>query len=434
MQSKEVLNFTSEADFFDFAKEQFNHDSSFFMFDLSSLEHQHQRFTSFLPRVTPYYAIKCNPDPMLVKTLYSLGCGLDCASKGELEEALDEVHADPDRIIFANPCKLPEHIRFMKEIGVKRSTFDCEAELIKMKELYPDSELVLRLATNDSKSRMPLSVVYGARREYWEPLVKKCQELGLNLIGVSFHIGSGSSEPSNFYDALKDAAEVFEIAERYGFSPYFLDIGGGFPGITEDKNSLCFEEFAGQVNIGLDEFFSSRKDLKIIAEPGRYFANGSMYSFLKVVSRKVFEGSTTPTFVETLVRKYGIINEDNNCKKEMYDYYVNESTNIFFTILLMEHNAFAYVHLLRDHKGEEKHRSNIYGFSSAENELLVGEVMLPKLEVGEEIYFKNVGAYSNSVGVGTYRNGYTFNDKRYYFTISGSNIASETASTSSSMS
>ena len=155
MQSKEVLNFTSEADFFDFAKEQFNHDSSFFMFDLSSLEHQHQRFTSFLPRVTPYYAIKCNPDPMLVKTLYSLGCGLDCASKGELEEALDEVHADPDRIIFANPCKLPEHIRFMKEIGVKRSTFDCEAELIKMKELYPDSELVLRLATNDSKSRMP---------------------------------------------------------------------------------------------------------------------------------------------------------------------------------------------------------------------------------------------------------------------------------------
>ena len=34
-----------------------------------------------LPNVNPYYAVKCNSDPMLLKVLASLGVGFDCASK-----------------------------------------------------------------------------------------------------------------------------------------------------------------------------------------------------------------------------------------------------------------------------------------------------------------------------------------------------------------
>ena len=33
------------------------------------------------PKILPYYAVKCNSDPLLLKVLASLGTGFDCASK-----------------------------------------------------------------------------------------------------------------------------------------------------------------------------------------------------------------------------------------------------------------------------------------------------------------------------------------------------------------
>ncbi|MGH0166403.1 UNVERIFIED_CONTAM: hypothetical protein FKN15_050711 [Acipenser sinensis] len=41
------------------------------------------RWTRALPRVTPYYAVKCNDSKAVVMTLASLGAGFDCASKAE---------------------------------------------------------------------------------------------------------------------------------------------------------------------------------------------------------------------------------------------------------------------------------------------------------------------------------------------------------------
>ncbi len=70
-----------------------------------------------LPTVTPFYAVKCNNDPALLKTLAALGAGFDCASKVsyhkffilfheqvEIKGVLD-LGVTPDRIIYANPSK-----------------------------------------------------------------------------------------------------------------------------------------------------------------------------------------------------------------------------------------------------------------------------------------------------------------------------------------
>ena len=373
---------------------------------------------------------------MVSKTLYSLGCGFDCASKGELEEAINEIHADPSRIIFANPCKIPSHIAYMKEVGVKRTTFDCVDELEKIKNIYPECEVVLRIATNDQKSRCPLSVVYGAKPEHWEFLIQECKRLNLNLVGVSFHIGSGSSDTYNFYDAIKNAAHVFSVAETYGYKPTLLDIGGGFPGISEDPQVLPFEEFAGEVNTALDEYFGHRKDFKIIAEPGRYFANGIMYAFLKVINRKVFEPKNYSNAMDNhdelsaLQKKYNL-SEDSLAKKEVYDYYLNDSSIILFSLLLLESNTVEFIHLVNDHRTEERHPSNIYGYSSVKEDLIEGNVLLPKLEIGEEVYFKNLGSYSTSVAKGIVFNGYEFKGKRYYFKLNSAFKALDTIDTSS---
>jgi hypothetical protein len=66
-----------------------------------------------MPRVTPFYAVKCNPEPGVLRLLNSLGTGFDCASKGELDMML-KMGVHPSRIIFAHPCKRPCDIRYAK--------------------------------------------------------------------------------------------------------------------------------------------------------------------------------------------------------------------------------------------------------------------------------------------------------------------------------
>lgn len=418
-QSSYVYNFTSEKELLDFAKEQYRHNNSFYMFNLSSLNEQYNKFVSLLPKVEPFYAIKCNPDNMMIRTLYDLGCGLDCASKGELDQAINVLHADPDRIIFANPCKLNDHIEYMKEMNVKMTTFDNINELLKIKKIYPGCEVILRIATNDYMSSVPLSDLHGALKNEWELLIKKCRSLNLNFIGVSFHVGSGSLDPNSFYESIKNSAFIFSLAEQYGYAPYLLDIGGGFPGINEDIKSVPFEKFAYKINDGLNDFFRERKNLRVIAEPGRYFANGCMHAFLKIISRKVFDTyKYNDNILHDIIKKYNI-NDESKGKEIAYDYYVNESTNILFSILLMEKDSVQFLHLLGEDNGN-KYLSNVYGYTSSRKDVLLSNVMLPKLNIGDMVYFKNVGSYSSSLGIGTQMNGYSFNDKRFYYRLSSS--------------
>jgi ornithine decarboxylase len=47
---------------------------------------------------------------------------------------------EPDRIIFAHPCKPVTHLRYAAERGVRLMTFDNEAELQKVKEYMPSAK------------------------------------------------------------------------------------------------------------------------------------------------------------------------------------------------------------------------------------------------------------------------------------------------------
>ena len=51
------------------------------MMDVDRLLKLHQDWVEAMPSVAPFYAMKVNPDPLLLKTLIALGCGFDCGSK-----------------------------------------------------------------------------------------------------------------------------------------------------------------------------------------------------------------------------------------------------------------------------------------------------------------------------------------------------------------
>jgi ornithine decarboxylase len=120
---------------------------------------------------------------MVVKLLASLNTGFDCASKAEIQQVL-ALGVDPGRIIYANPCKQASYIRYAAQQNVAKMTFDNAEELYKIKMLYPDAELVLRILTDDSKSLCQLGLKFGAPLETVDHLLRVAKELELNVIGV----------------------------------------------------------------------------------------------------------------------------------------------------------------------------------------------------------------------------------------------------------
>jgi ornithine decarboxylase len=104
---------------------------TFFVYDLGEVARLHALWVATMPRVEPFYAVKCNPEPGIVAMLNALGCGFDCASVQELERAA-ALGVPQDRVIFANPCKRPADFRYAVERGVETTTFDCLEELKKI--------------------------------------------------------------------------------------------------------------------------------------------------------------------------------------------------------------------------------------------------------------------------------------------------------------
>jgi ornithine decarboxylase len=254
---------------------------SFFIADLGEVYRQFLRWKRNLPRIEPFYAVKCNPDPLVLRLLASLGAGFDCASKDEIAKVLDLTPAVPTRnIVFANPCKANPQIRYAQQVDVKMMTFDNADELHKCRQHYPHAQLLLRIWTDDSKSQCQLSRKFGASEEVIRPLLKLAKILSLNVIGVSFHIGSGNHDPSAFVSSVDMAKRVFDIGQDLGFKFTILDVGGGF---CHDD----FESVARVLGDRIDQQFPEEMGVRIIAEPGRYFVASAFTLAANVIARRV---------------------------------------------------------------------------------------------------------------------------------------------------
>jgi len=325
----------------------------FYVVDLGIVASQLARWRAAFPRVVPYYAVKCNPDPVIVRTLASLGCNFDCASRGEIElvqKVSGMLPADIPRpeIVYANPCKGRGHIIDAVCRGVRCMTFDNVAEIHKCASVSKKIQLIMRIITDDSGSQCRLSSKFGAPRQHWRELLRESKNAGLEVVGVSFHVGSGCRDATRYEMALRDCKELFGIAkEEFGFDMKILDIGGGFPGEThslwnpatafgdpdtrghrrkptmmqdiptiredldvleldedaldeedddlegndpkdveeeKERAFMYFNEIAAAVAPMLDEMFPPSSGVKIIAEPGRYLVAASTTLVASVVS------------------------------------------------------------------------------------------------------------------------------------------------------
>mmetsp|Transcript_10438 Transcript_10438/g.25622 ORF Transcript_10438/g.25622 Transcript_10438/m.25622 type:complete len:834 (-) Transcript_10438:475-2976(-) len=217
----------------------------FYIVDLGIVSTQLAQWRAAFPRVVPYYAVKCNPDPAIVRTLMSLGCNFDCASRNEIELVHSIMRTLPPdvprpEIVYANPCKGRGHVIDAVCRGVRLMTFDNVAEVKKCAAVSRRIRLIMRIITDDSGSQCRLSSKFGAPPQHWPMLLAEARRCGMDVAGVSFHVGSGCRDATKYEMALRDCKALFEMAKRdYGFDMTILDIGGGFPGETHSLWSLA---------------------------------------------------------------------------------------------------------------------------------------------------------------------------------------------------
>jgi ornithine decarboxylase len=201
-----------------------------------------------------------------------------------------------------------------------------------------------------------------------DSVLSKVRELQLNLIGFSFHVGSGCKSAYTYYDALRICKEAKEIAEdKYAFDITLIDIGGGFVAHTDEVDAVCFEDIADKIKQGQYDFFDS--SMKFIAEPGRFFVQKSHTLICHIVAKKAVDDG--------------------------FIYYINDGVYGSFNCIIFDHQYPELIPVAAGNKAT-LYKSQIFGNTCDSLDEIKRCVMLPELYVGDQLCVKNFGAYTTS--------------------------------------
>ncbi|NXK93922.1 AZIN2 inhibitor, partial [Formicarius rufipectus] len=242
---------------------------AFFVADLGDVVKKHLRFLKALPRVKPYFPVKCNGSEGVIRLLAELGVGFACASKAEITR-VQGIGVPADRIFYSSPCKQVAHLRYAAKHGVQLMTFDNEVELGKVARSHPRARMLLGITADSSPAAHP-SMAFGSTLESCRHLLEAATEKAVDVVGISFHLGSRGLDPQAFAQAVAAAQLVFDMGTELGHHMHLLDIGGGFPEDTRAR----FEEVAAVVSSALDLYFPEGSGVEIVARPGRYYVTSA---------------------------------------------------------------------------------------------------------------------------------------------------------------
>jgi ornithine decarboxylase len=347
------------------------HGTPLFVVDHDEIRRNYAEFKKRLPRVQAYYAVKANPDPAIVRTLYDEGASFDVASMPEFQIVHEYIKDLPakqrqdyiwDKIIYANPIKANETLEELDQYK-PLVTYDNFDEIRKIRKHAPHAGLALRLRVPNTGAMVELSSKFGASSGEAVELIEAAHDAGLVVEGLSFHVGSQTTNFENYVQAMNLAAGVFREAKGRGFKMKLIDIGGGFPA-PYDSQVQPFKALARRINAELDRLFP--KNIEILAEPGRFLVATAATAVAKVIGKAHRDGK--------------------HC------YYVNDGVYHTFSGIIFDHCQY---HLKAFRKGPTEICSVFGPTCDALDTISLAEE-LPELRLGDYVYSENIGAYSHA--------------------------------------
>jgi ornithine decarboxylase len=347
------------------------HGTPVVIIDHDVIRKNYASFRRHLPKVQAYYAVKANPAPEIVRTLYSAGASFDVASLPEFMLVYENVRGLPpkerqnfiwDKIVYANPIKPQATLEALDQYK-PLVTYDNREELKKISRYAPHAGVVLRLRVPNTGSMVELSSKFGCDPGEGVDLIEAAYELGLVVEGLSFHVGSQCSNFENFVQALNISAALMREAAGRGREIRILDIGGGFP-VRYNRHVQPFSTLARKINAEIARLFP--RDIEILAEPGRFLVATAATVVATVIGKAVRDGKPS--------------------------YYIDDSVYHTYSGIIFDHLQYR-VKAFRQGKREI---SAVFGQTCDGLDTISQSEDLPELQIGDLVYSEDIGAYSNA--------------------------------------
>ncbi len=250
----------------------------------------------------------------------------------------------------------------------------------------------------------------------------------MDIIGVSFHCGSGNHDPTSYKDAISIAKSCIDemniILRQYGKNNCsVLDIGGGYPGydgvggdfsrFSFSTNTLSTEmhekyeaetetayKIAQGVSPLVDELFPKEEQIEIISEPGRYFVEAAFAYCARIYSVKK---AVHPDQTDIGTKGTGTSTNDGSHRNH---YYIAQGVQGLFKDVILCDEIFTPIPLQieegkpKQQNEEEKRQmySNVvHGPSGEDFDIVCKDCMLPEMNEGDWLLFDRMGAYTISI-------------------------------------
>jgi ornithine decarboxylase len=338
--------------------------SPLLILDCERVRQQYLRLRNALPGVELHYALKPLPHPAVVKALDGLGAKFDLATSGEVA-LVRELGIAPQRCIHTHPVKRDQDIRDALDFGVETFVVDTVEEIDKFAAYKDRAALLIRLSFRSPDAVVDLSRKFGCGPHAVPGLLKRAQDLGVRVRGLSFHVGSQAANPAKYVEAIRVCARLFEETRRSGLAMFdTLDIGGGFP-VTYKPSAKAvppIEEFCAPIRA---ELGALPKEARLIAEPGRFIVGPAAIGVATVMGRAHREGR--------------------------WWYYMDDG---LYGLYSGQHYDHASYPITTSRKEGPTHPSVLTGPTCDSIDVIDDNIELPELQMGDRVIGGVMGAYT----------------------------------------
>ena len=232
------------------------------------------------------FAVKANPNKILLREIGKLGLGADVVSIGELMKALKS-GIKPSKIVFSGVGKTTEEIKYAIEKKILLINAESRSEILEIEKIAKIKKrkvnIGIRLNPNtDAKTLSQISTgkkenKFGISEKTFLNLAEYVKDSKyLNLKCLSVHIGSQILDYKPYERMLKVLEKVIKKS-KFNFD--YLDLGGGM-GIdyAEQNKKLNLKKYALSI-----KKFLKKYNTKIIFEPGRSIVANSGFLISKII-------------------------------------------------------------------------------------------------------------------------------------------------------
>jgi ornithine decarboxylase len=294
---------------------------------------------------------------------------------------------NPSEFLYANTMKAKADLQDAIMIGASVTTTDSVEGVEQIAETYKDigfsnsMNVIIRLAVDDSQSRSPFSLKYGATDGDWWPILKALDQHKIPFAGLSFHVGSASANPEAFTKAIRLCREFQQEMKR---QVPIVDIGGGF---LPDVKSFASTAASIRHEIERWDQEESFSPSLWIAEPGRFFSAPTQTLSVPIVFKK--------------------------SSHDRVRYVLDESVYGQFSSIIFDHAQPPWtVYRNGDRITEQTaKKAFFFGRTCDSLDLIAIQDKAPEYEVGDEFVFPWMGAYTGASA--TTFNGFAL-PKKYY--------------------